>query len=223
MKKDIVFKKLKETIISGYFRPGESLSEREIANMLGVSRTPVREAFQRLEKEGIVIYTPNKGVTVPSFSKKQFIDIYNVREYMEGLSARLLAEKQDKHVLEKMRENVQMAAKENDIKKQAIINGVFHQLMAESSENPYLINIYQTLQSKISLIRSTSLSYQDRLKTNNIEHIQICDAIESGNGDLAEHVTRSHIRNSMKSALSMIEIEAQTEKLHHLHLDNINS
>ena len=220
MKKDIVFNKLKETIISGYFRPGESLSEREIANMLGVSRTPVREAFQRLEKEGIVIYTPNKGVTVPSFSKNQFIDIYNVREYMEGLSARLLAEKQDKHVLEKMRENVQMAAKETDIKKQAIINGFFHQLMAESSENPYLINIFQTLQSKISLIRSTSLSYQDRLKTNNIEHIQICDALESGNGDLAEHVTRSHIRNSMKSALSMIEMESQLEKTHPLHLEN---
>jgi DNA-binding GntR family transcriptional regulator len=222
MKKDIVFNKLKETIISGYFRPGESLSEREIANMLGVSRTPVREAFQRLEKEGIIIYTPNKGVTIPSFSKKQFVDIYYVREYMEGLSARLLAEKEDKRVLEKMRENVQMAAKENDIKKQAIINGVFHQLMAASSENPYLINIFQTLHSKISLIRSTSLSYQDRLKTNNIEHIQICDAIESGNGDLAEHVTRSHIRNSMKSALSMIDLESQTEKTHPLHLENIN-
>lgn len=222
MKKDLVFNNLKETIISGYFRPGESLSEREIAKMLGVSRTPVREAFQRLEKEGIVIYTPNKGVTVPTFTKKQLKNIYDVREHMEGLSARLLAEKQDMQVVELLRENVRMASLENDIKQQAVINGDFHQLIAESSGNPFLINIFQTLQSKISLIRSTSLSYQDRLKTNNIEHIQICDAIESGNGDLAEHVARSHIRNSMKSALSMIEMESQMGILKPLNFEEAN-
>ena len=220
MKKDLVFNNLKDTIISGFFRPGESLSEREIAKKLGVSRTPVREAFQRLEKEGIVVYTPNKGVTIPTFSIKQLKDIYNVREHMEGLSARLLAENQNKYVLELMRENVKIAAKENNIKQQAVINGEFHQLMASSSENPYLIHIFQTLQSKINLIRSTSLSYQDRLKTNNIEHIQICDAIESENGDLAEHVARSHIRNSMKSAISMIELESQSSQLKPLILDN---
>lgn len=219
MKKDLVFNNLKDTIISGFFRPGESLSEREIAKTLGVSRTPVREAFQRLEKEGIVIYTPNKGVTIPTFSIKQLKDIYHVREHMEGLSARLLAENQDKNVLELMREKVKNAAKEHNIKKQAVINGEFHQLMASSSENPYLINIFQTLQSKINLIRSTSLSYQDRLKTNNIEHIQICDAIESGNGDLAEQVARSHIRNSMKSALSMIELESLSGQMKPLNFD----
>jgi DNA-binding GntR family transcriptional regulator len=211
LKKDLVFNNLREIIISGYFRPGENLSEREIAEMLGVSRTPVREAFQRLEQEGLVVYTPKRGVTVPAFSPDQLKHIYNVREHMEGLSARLLAEKKDKQVLFEMRENIKMASKENDVKQQAMINGRFHQLMAEGTENPYLINIFQTLRSTISLIRSTSLSYQDRLKTNLEEHIQICDSIESGDADRAEQVARSHIRNSMNSAISKIELDLQTQ------------
>jgi DNA-binding GntR family transcriptional regulator len=209
MKKDLVFNNLRETIISGYFRPGENLSEREIADLLGVSRTPVREAFQKLEKEGLVVYTPKKGVTVPSFSTQQLKHIYDVREQMEGLAARLLADKEDKSFLEEMRKNIELAAKETDVKKQAIINGHFHYLIAENTQNPYLISIFQNLHSKISLIRSTSLSYQDRIKTNLKEHLQICDAIESGNPELAELVARTHIRNSMKSALAAVEVQSQ--------------
>jgi DNA-binding GntR family transcriptional regulator len=213
MKKDLVFSNLREMIISGYFRPGENLSEREIAEKLGVSRTPVREAFQRLEQEGIVIYTPKKGVTVPSFNTEQLKHIYHVREHMEGLSARLLAEKKAIHVVKEMRENVELASKENDVKQQAMINGKFHQLMAEGTENPYLISIFQTLRSQIGLIRSTSLSYQDRLKTNLVEHLQICDAIESGDANHAEEIARRHIRNSMNSALSKLEMESKLESL----------
>lgn len=205
MKKELVFNNLRKVILSGYFRPGENLSEREIADMLGVSRTPVREAFQQLEKEGLVIYTPKKGVTIPSFSSEQLIDLYSVREYMEGLTSRLLAEKADKSFVKEMRENIQLAGKEDDVKKQASINGHFHHLMAENTGNDYLIDIFQNLHSKISLIRSTSLSSQGRLKTNLKEHLQICDAIESGDPDLAEQVARSHIRSSMKSALAVLE------------------
>lgn len=211
MKNDFVFDKLREIIMSGYFRPGESLSEREIAEMLGVSRTPVRDAFRRLEKEGIVVYQQKKGVTIPSFSSEQLRHIYRVREHIEGLCARLLAEKEDKSVLGEMRENIQQASQEDNVKQQAMINGRFHRLMAEGTENPYLINIFQTLGSTIGLIRSTSLSYQDRLKTNLEEHSRICDAIESGDADHAEQVARFHIRNSMKSALSMIQ-EMELEK-----------
>jgi DNA-binding GntR family transcriptional regulator len=209
MKNDLVFNKLREIIISGYFRPGESLSERELAEKLGVSRTPVRDAFRRLEKEGIVVYTPQKGVAIPSFSVEQLKHIYNVREHMEGLSARLITEKGDKQILRDMRENIELAAKAVDVKQQAIINGHFHQLMAEGTQNPYLINIFKTLGSTIGLIRSTSLSYEDRLKTNLKEHAQICDAIESGDVNLAEQVARSHIRSSMRSALSMVRLESE--------------
>jgi DNA-binding GntR family transcriptional regulator len=208
LKKDLVFNNLKEMIISGYFRPGENLSEREVAEILGVSRTPVREAFQRLDQEGIIIYTPKKGVTVPSFDTEQLKHIYHVREHMEGLSARLLAEKKAFNVVEEMRQNIELASKEVDVKQQAMINGRFHQLMAEGTENPYLINIFQTLRSQIGLIRSTSLSYSDRLKTNLVEHLQICDAIESGDANEAEKVARSHIINSMNSALSKMETES---------------
>lgn len=209
MKKDIVLHNLREIIISGYFRPGESVSEREVAEMLGVSRTPVREAFQKLEKDGIVVYQTNRGYMIPTFTPEQLKHIYIVREQMEGLSARLLAEKKDKQVVAEMRRNIEMAAKENDVKQQAMINGKFHQLMADGTENPYLINIFQTLRSTIGLIRSTSLSYQDRLKTNLQEHTSICDAIESGDAELAERVARIHIHNSMESALSQLKMDHQ--------------
>ncbi|MBP1930942.1 GntR family transcriptional regulator [Ammoniphilus resinae] len=214
IKKEFVFERLHEMIVNGYFRPGESLSEREIAERFGVSRTPVREAFRKMEKDGIVLYEPKKGVTIPSFSTEEIVKLYDVREYLEGLAARLLAEKKNEQAVSELRKNIEQAekaAKENDGKWQAVINGHFHLMILEGSENPYLLHAYQGLRSKISLMRSTSLSFQDRLITNLQDHRQIYDAIAHGDASRAEEAARQHVRNSMKSTLSKLRTESKSK------------
>jgi DNA-binding GntR family transcriptional regulator len=209
VKQNVIFQKLRQMIISGYFRPGESLSEREIADMLNVSRTPVREAFRRLENEGLVVYEPQKGVTISSFTREQVISLYRVREYLEGLAAWSLTENPDRRVLQKMRqklENARDAARDGDVLRQAEINDEFHELMAKGSKNQYLINMLEPLRSQINFFRSTSLSYQGRPQINIIEHERICDAIASGDPHSAENEARIHVRNSLQAALANLKI-----------------
>ncbi len=204
IKQSVVFDRLYDLITTGYFRFGENLSEREIANMLDVSRTPVREAFRRLEREGLVVYKPKKGVMIRSFTEEEIINLYRVREYMEKLTSRLLSEKQNITLLEKLKENVrqaEIAAKDNDVKEQAIINAQFHLLMVEGTNNSYLINVYKPLTSQLSLFRSKSLSYKGRSLINIEEHNKICEAIERGDTDLAEEITGVHVQNSLKALL----------------------
>jgi DNA-binding GntR family transcriptional regulator len=205
VKKDITSEKLHELIKDGYFRPGESISEREIAEMLGVSRTPVREAFRRLEKDGLIVYQPMKGVTIKSFTVPEMIDLYRVREYIEGLATRLFTEKKREQSLEELQRNInqaEYAASIGDVKEQTIINGHFHQTIVDGTENMYLINIYRPLITQISLIRSTSLSYQDRSIINIGEHKDILAAIKAGDADKAEELSRVHVRNSLQAALN---------------------
>jgi len=212
IKKDFVFERLHEMIVNGYFRPGESLSEREIADKFGVSRTPVREAFRKMEKDGIVLYEPKKGVTIPSFSTEEIVKLYHVREYLEGLAARLLAEKNNEQAVKELKKNIEQAeqaAEKNDGKWQAVINGHFHLMILEGAENPYLLHAYQGLRSRISLMRSTSLSFQDRLITNLQDHRQIYEAVASCNAEHAEEAARVHVRNSMKSTLAKIRTESK--------------
>ncbi|WP_096437377.1 GntR family transcriptional regulator [Alteribacter populi] len=204
IKQSVVFDRLYDLITSGYFRLGENLSEREIANMLDVSRTPVREAFRRLEREGLVTYQPKKGVMIRSFTEEEIINLYRVREYMEKLTSRLLSEKQNITLIEKLKQNVrqaEIAAKDNDVKEQAIINAQFHLLMVEGTNNSYLINVYKPLTSQLSLFRSKSLSYKGRSLINIEEHNKICEAIERGDTDLAEEITGVHVQNSLKALL----------------------
>jgi DNA-binding GntR family transcriptional regulator len=207
IKQGKTFDKLRELITSGYFRPGENLSEREIAEMLKVSRTPVRDAFRKLETEGLVIYEPKRGVTIPSFSMKEIFDLYRVREYVEGLSARIITEIDNQEILKGLRENLhyaKAAAEHDDIRRHAKINDGFHELMALGTQNKYLMNIVKQQHSQTSLLRSRSLSYQGRSLVSIKEHTAICDAIESGNPDLAEEAARIHVKNSLKTVLAKL-------------------
>lgn len=209
VKQDIIFQKLRDMITKGYYRPGESLSEREIAELLDVSRTPVREAFRRLESEGLVVYEPKKGVTITSFTRDQVVSLYRVREYLEGLAAWTLTENPDQEVLGNMRkvlESARDAARNGDIMLQAAINDEFHEMMATGSRNQYLIGMLEPLRSQINFFRSTSLSYQGRSQINIIEHERICDVIAGGDPRMAENAARDHVRNSLAAALANLKL-----------------
>lgn len=203
-----VYQDLLNLITQGYFRPGEILSERELAEQLCVSRTPIREALRKLEREGIVSYTPRKGVTIVNFTVDKIKQLYTFREVLEGLAARLMAENHESsrelEIMEKAIKEAEQAVSNNDIRKLSQINRRFHIAMAEGSGNTFLINALGTIQSHVSLVMSTSLSYTARPPENIKEHKMILEAIASRDPELSEAITRAHIRNALKAAIKVL-------------------
>lgn len=209
IKTDSVFDHIYSGIKKGVIKSGETLSERSLATELNVSRTPVREAFRRLEKYGLVEPKPHKGVKVISFSIDRVKQLYQVREVLEGLGARILAENANPGNIEKLEillNEASEAAKNEDIKLLRNINSQFHSELARSTNNLYLINTMQTLQSHISVCMATSLARTGRPMENIEEHHLILDAIKRKDPDFAEAVTKYHVRTSMENVLKNLEI-----------------
>ncbi|UOR13699.1 GntR family transcriptional regulator [Halobacillus amylolyticus] len=209
MKTDKVFQYIYDGIKTAEFPPGKMLTERGIVKKLGVSRTPVREALRRLEKYGLVESEPHKGVKVISMTKDRIKHLYQVREVLEGLGARLLAENRDEEaisVLNNLLADAEEAVKVGDIDTLSTINSNFHMEIARISGNSYLINVLTTLQSHIQLVMVTSLSNKNRPPQNLKEHRMIVDAIESWDPELAEAVIKSHVRKSYNKALQKLKI-----------------
>lgn len=212
IKHNQVFNNLVTLITEGYFRLGEVLSERELAEQLGVSRTPVREALRQLEREGLVVYKPRKGVTITHFTVEQIEQLYRFRETLEGLAARLMAENNDSRQEQKAMEiaikEAEEAASRLDIGKLSQVNSRFHAAMADGSGNTYLINALNTIRHHINLAMSTSLSRNARPSENIKEHKEILEAITNRDPDLAESAARTHIRNARSAAI--VQMQART-------------
>ncbi|WP_059104356.1 GntR family transcriptional regulator [Shouchella shacheensis] len=203
-----IFEYLWNAIKTGEIESGQMLTERDLARNLGVSRTPIREALRRLEKYGLVQHEPHKGVRVISVSTESVKQLYEIREILEGFGARILAEhatKEDISTLEDILHQAETAAEEDDIYTLSKINANFHTQLAQRSGNKYLESIMQTLQSHISLVMSKSLKQSGRPDQNIAEHWMILEAIKQKDPQLAESITKYHVRKAMSNAISMVE------------------
>lgn len=207
--KDTVFEHIYNGIKNGTIKSDETLSERSLAKELNVSRTPVREAFRRLEKYGLVETEPHRGVKVITFSADRVMQLYKVREVLEGLAARGLAENPNKESirrLEKLLTKASEAVKDEDIELLSEINSQFHSELAHSTNNLYLIDIMKTLQSHISICMTASLARTGRPFKNIEEHHLILNAIKQGDSDFAESMAKYHVRTSMENVLKNLDI-----------------
>lgn len=207
VKKNSVYDYLFNAIRSGDIKPGQTLTERGLAEKIGVSRTPVREAIRKLEEQGIVTHEPHKGVKVITLSEEKVAQLYDVRELLEGLAVRRLAERQTPQMIEELRGFIERAEKEaveNNIRELAEINSEFHLALARLSGNVYLETIMNMLQTQISLMMSASLSTSGRPLQNIEEHKGLIDAIRSGDGEFAESIAKHHVRKAREHAMKKL-------------------
>lgn len=196
--REVVFNTLRNAIIQGEFQPGERLLEVTIANKLGVSRTPVREAIRMLELEGLVVMIPRKGAEVANITVKDLKDALEVRMAIEALSVKLACERIDEEGKEELKAAC-MKFKEaiNSKLVPAIVEGdeAFHNAIYKASKNQKLINIAQNLREQVYRYRVEyvkDFSYHDNLIR---EHDLITMAILKKDAEIAEKVMNEHIYN----------------------------
>jgi DNA-binding GntR family transcriptional regulator len=189
---------LRRLIISGEIEPRTRLSEYALAASYGVSRTPVREAIKQLQVEGLVDVVPRVGTFVAEASHHELTELTLVKEVLEGLAARLLAQTRLPAVLAELRANIEASrtavdAGEHD--RYATLVLEFHEVLVRGSENSKLIAHYRILMNQLAygrLVR-TSLSQPGRPKRSVFEHEHVLELMEAGDGDGAELAMRDHV------------------------------
>lgn len=213
--RELVFEALREAIINGQLAPGERLMEIQLAEELGVSRTPVREAIRKLELEGLVLMVPRKGAYVATFSMRDVVEVFEIRGALEGLAAALAAERITEPELEELERHLVKSAEiidHADLQGMVEVDTGFHQILYQASRNERLAQIINNLREQIHRFRQTSLSYPGRMKFALEEHREIVDAISARDSELARKLAQEHVENAENSMMQVIRTEKPDSK-----------
>lgn len=197
-----VFNRLREDILSGKYAEHEELKETAIGQEMGVSRTPVREAFRQLELEGLIQIIPNRGAYVTGITQKDVKDIYLIRSRLEALCARWATEHISKEQMEEMEENVYLAefhAQKGHLEQLAQLDNRFHDILYEACHSKILEHQLKDLHQYVLRVRKKTLAKESRGIQSNKEHRRIMEAIRDGDGDLAEKLANQHMINAYEN------------------------
>lgn len=200
--RDVVFKTLRKEILMGELKPGTKLREVSLAQQLGVSRTPVREAIRMLELEGLVKMVPRKGAHVANITEKDLTDALDVRNALEKLAIELACERITEKHIEDMKDNCkefEIAIPSHDAQKLAAIDEQFHDIIFSATYNTRLIQMLASLRQVLYRYRLECLKDENTHEQMLREHLTIIDNLEKHNveeatGNIAAHITnQAHI------------------------------
>ena len=200
-----IYRILKSQIIKGTIKPGEKLLENKLAEKMGISRTPVREAIRQLAAEGFVKINPNQGIVVNDISFKDLMEVLQIRGALESLAARLLVPLITEEIvkeLETCNKNMEKWALEQNVAAFARESDKFHSTILDTCGNSRLIQIRKNLSEQIYRFRKISLSIPGRLKSALKEHVTITEAIKNKNADRASELSVKHIDSVIKNIIS---------------------
>lgn len=202
-----VFNALEDAILSGKYKPGDSLTELSASKELGVSRTPVREALHRLQEEGLVALIPNKGAVVIGVSVDDLIDIYKIRMRLEGLAASMAAERMTDEEKSALYENVELAryyvSKDNPEKLKELDTD-FHEMIYRGCGSRTMYRTLAELHNSTKLYRKLSLSVAGRVNKSVDEHASICEAIKCSDTALVDKLSSQHVEAALNNLLTAL-------------------
>lgn len=201
---EAVFQALRRAFRDGMYRPGDRLREEEVAQRLGVSRTPVREAFGRLVAKGLVTPAAGRGLIVRSLDAAEIGELYAMREILEGATAGLAAQHASPFEVEALQEIEADFEAATDVAEMARLNLVFHGAIVRAARNRFLDGALQELQDAIALLGPTTFGAEGRPLTAAREHREIVAAIVARDAGGAERVAREHIRQALRTRLRML-------------------
>ena len=195
--RDVVFNTLRDAILTGKLVPGERLMENQLAEKLGVSRTPVREALRMLELENLVELVPRKGAQVLDMSEKDIINILEVRGVLEGLATGLACKKMGAEGLAELKsleERFEKAISEKALEEIAEIDEQFHNVIFASTDNDKLIQIFNNLQIQLYRYRMAHLKLDSSIPAIVTHHKGIIRAIENHDVEEGTTMAQGHVK-----------------------------
>lgn len=208
-----VFAQLQDDIVLGVLKPGTRLGEAELASRYGVSRGPLREAIRRLESRKLLQREPHVGARVASLTRDDLVEIYRVREALEGMAARLAAQHMTESEVRGLHDVLSQHEQQQDIKEDTAYfqregDLDFHYRIIQGSHNQTLIDLLiGELYHLVRMYRYQFSAVTNRPQKALAEHRRIVEAIESGDGDLAEMLMRRHISRAREN----IELQTQND------------
>ncbi|MDX2501199.1 MAG: GntR family transcriptional regulator [Deltaproteobacteria bacterium] len=200
-----VFDNLKQAIIRGDIAPGEWLVESHIAQMLGISRTPVREAIHKLERERLIERQPHGGFTVLGLNRDDIEETFGIRGVLEGYAARLATLKHHPReliVLERKVEEFQECLSKKQMDSLPVINTEFHELLYDLSKSPRLIHMINGLRDQIYRFREIILKDQTHAGTSHEDHLQMLKLMHKRDVEGVEKLVREHIQRGQEVVLN---------------------
>ena len=206
--REVVCETLRDAIRKGVLKPGERLMEIQLAEELGVSRTPVREAIRKLELEGYVIMMPRRGTYVANLSIRDVNEVFEIRTSLDSLASGLAAERITDDELERLQRLLVIIGgyvEANDMDKIVETDTEFHDLLYQASRNTRLVGIIFNLREQLTRFRTTSMSFPGRLKATLEEHRRIVEAIAQGDVKEAQQAAEDHMEKSEQTLLASME------------------
>lgn len=206
--RDVVFNTLRDAILKGDFAPGERLMEKQLAERLGVSRTPIREAIRKLELEGLVVMMPRKGAEVASVTGKDISDVLEVRATLEALAVKLACKKMSNQDIEELilvNDSFKKAAETKDVKTLIEKDIEFHDVIFHSANNEKLMQIINNLREQIYRFRVEYIYNMTSYDSLVAEHDEIVNAMKLRKGHEAAKIALEHIENQEKSVLEFFK------------------
>ena len=202
--REVVYETLREAIKTGGLTPGERLMEIQLAEELGVSRTPVREAIRKLELERFEVMIPRRGTYVANLSLKDINEVFEIRAALDGLAAGLAAERiteEELEQLERLLVEISEHIDQHDNEKIVATDEAFHDILYRASRNERLVGIIYNLREQFTRFRSVSINYPGRLQITLEVHRQLVEAIARREPDMAQQKAREHIENAEQTLL----------------------
>lgn len=201
----LTYEAIRSAITTRKLPAGSKLSVPTLATRLNVSRTPVKEALARLEREGLVTTIPNRGAFVSFLGADDVREVYQLRETLEGLAARLATEKADARTLAGLKGLLraqEKALRSGDTETIMKVDMEFHRRLRDISGNRRLDTLLQNLQDQVRIVFATSITIPGRREKAIAEHPEILAAMEKGDPEGAERAAREHIRNVRETVLA---------------------
>ncbi len=205
--RDVVFNTLRDAILTGKLLPGERLMENQLAEKLGVSRTPVREALRMLELENLVELVPRKGAQVLDMTEKDIINILEIRRALEGLATSIACKKMSKDCLQQLKSmeaDFERAVAEDDVDRFVDIDEEFHDMIFQATDNDKLIQMFRNLRIQLYRYRMAQAKNDRSMATIVAHHRSILRALENHDSEEGTAVAQSHINYQTESILRVV-------------------
>jgi len=202
---DVAYRAVRELIVAGRFRPGERVREAKLADMIGISRTPIRSAISRLVTEGLLSASPTQGVIITKLDEDYVLELYAALEALESTAAALAATLATDAERERLIEIYDLeAAAGLNVAKRMQLNDAFHQAICSAARNRFLTPTIARVYDSLHLLKGSIFDDPQRPPLSHEEHGQMLNAIRQRDPELASEAARNHVREARRFRMKML-------------------